>query len=120
MLTLAPANFVPGLATAAVDADGDAAGDPAGTEAGGADAVDLDGDGLVAGEQADTTRMVLIAAATMRYRDTAGSPPLDIRRRLFSILNTWRYAGQYADAAWRSQDMARGPAGWPLGDPQPP
>jgi hypothetical protein len=105
MFTFAPANFVPGDATAAWD--GDAAGDPAGADATGTDATGADGDGLVAGEQAVRTRIVLIAAATKRYRDTAGSPPLDIRRRSFSILNRWRYAGQYADQLGHSQDAER-------------
>src|SRR3954454_24522063 len=116
MLTLAPLNFVPGDA-----ATGGADGEPAATEGGAATdgAADevgavADGDGLAEALQAVTTRMVLIAAATMRYRDTAESPPLDIPRRLFSILNTWRYAGQYADGLRHSQDTARGSAGWPL------
>src|SRR6187402_2065595 len=72
MLTLMPANFV-----------------PAGPEAA--------GDGLAAVVQAVRTRIGMIAAATSRYRDTACSPPLDIRRRSSSILNRRRYAGQYAN-----------------------
>jgi DNA-binding IclR family transcriptional regulator len=94
MFTLIPANFVPGLAAAA-DADGavDGATTDGAVVAAGAD---VDGDGVAELLQAVTTRIVLIAAATIRYRDTAGSPPLDIRRRSSSILDGWRYAGQYA------------------------
>ena len=60
-----PANLVPGepAGVASADADGDVSADAAGA----------DGDGLVgvAGLQAVRTRIGMIAAATMRYRDTA-------------------------------------------------
>src|SRR4051794_27205968 len=97
MLTLMPLNFVPGeAATAEADAAGPEA-EAAGAEAAGTDAAGDDDDGLAELLQAVRTRIGMIAAATSRYRDTAGSPPLDIQRRSSSILNRWRYAGQYAD-----------------------
>jgi hypothetical protein len=68
ILTLTPANFVPGEA-AAVDADA-AAVDAAGVDAAGADAAGDDWDGLAEALQAVRTRIGMIAAATMRYRDT--------------------------------------------------
>ena len=43
-------------------------------------AADVDGDGLAELLHAVSTRIGMIAAAIKRYRDTAGSPPLDIRR----------------------------------------
>jgi hypothetical protein len=72
MLTLMPANFVPGepAGVASADPDGDAAGDgSAETDAGG-EVVGL------ADWHAVRTRIGMIAAATNRYRDTAGGPPL--------------------------------------------
>src|SRR6266566_5228114 len=93
MLTLRPANFVPGEAATA---EADAAGADAALDAAGADPAGDEGDGLAVLLQPVMARIGMIAAATSRYRDTAGSPPLDIRRRLSSILNRWRYAGQYA------------------------
>jgi hypothetical protein len=65
MLTLIPANLVPGepAGDASADADGDASAD--------GDAAGDDGDGLAAGWQAVKTRIGMIAAATSRYRDTA-------------------------------------------------
>jgi hypothetical protein len=96
MFTLTPANFVPGDAAAlgSVDAGCDAAAEGGGTEAAAAEA---DGEGLTALLHAVRTRIGMIAAATSRYRDTAESPPLDILRRSFSILNARRYAGQYGE-----------------------
>jgi hypothetical protein len=96
MLTLTPANFVPGEAAAlgCVEAGWDAAVDGV-TDA--AAAAEADGEGLTALLHAVRTRIGMIAAATSRYRDTAESPPLDILRRSFSILNARRYAGQYGE-----------------------
>ena len=87
-----PANFVPGEPAGEASADAD-------VTAAGVDAAGEDGDGLADGLQAVRTRIGMIAAATMRYRDTACGPPLDIRRPSSSILNGRRYAGQYADTA---------------------
>jgi hypothetical protein len=117
MLTLMPLNYVPGeAATAEAEAAGADGWDVAGgVEAPGDDAV---GDGLAEALHPDSTRIGMIAAATKRYRDTDGGPPLDIRRRSFSILNGWRSAGQYGPAAAKVkiphavQPAGRAAAGW--------
>ncbi len=89
-----PLNFVPceaaGVASAEAEADGEAS----------ADGEDDAGTGVgLAVLHAVRTRIGMIAAATKRLRDTAWDPPLDIRRAASSILNRWRYAGQYAGRA---------------------
>jgi hypothetical protein len=91
MLTLMPANFVPGEAAAAAEADaaGEAATEAAGLATAGADALGADGVGVADELQALKTRIGTIAAAIDRYRDTTLALLLtDVT--LSNILNTRR------------------------------
>jgi len=91
MFTLMPANFVPfgpGAAlsgAAAVSAGADAAGGGAEASAAG-DALGVDA------LHADSTRIIAIAGAIVRYRDTGSL--LLTRHHASNILNARRWAGQ--------------------------
>src|SRR4051812_24601892 len=82
MLTLTPANFVPGEAATALGAT-EAAAEVLGATLGATDALPVDGaadgDGLAELEHAVRTRIGMIAAATVRNRDFTLGPPLDPR-----------------------------------------